>query len=168
MPASFYSLPSVFLHGISLRAFSQAATEGAWNLEPASISTIRQTILTIILISISLYSKESIADVVVECGTNRNKGKNSMQNRGTQYDRPQVRLLLAVLSWLTTRARPNAARPNADPATRTAIAHHFQLLVLHPASDSIDIEAGIYMAHRAGVDAAHLLACFAGITRRLH
>ena len=91
-----------------------------------------------------------------------------MQNRGTQYDRPQVKLLLAVLSWLTTRSRPNAVRPNDDPATRKAIAHHFQLLVLHPASDSIDIEAGIYMADRAGVDATDLLARFAGISGRLH
>jgi hypothetical protein len=91
-----------------------------------------------------------------------------MQNRGTQNDRPQVRLLLAVLSWLTTRSRPSAGRPEADSATRTAIAHHFQLLVLHPASDSIDIQAGIYMADRAGVSATALLVRFAGITGRLH
>jgi hypothetical protein len=49
-----------------------------------------------------------------------------------------------------------------------AIAHHFHLLVLHPASDSIDIQAGIYMADRAGMDAADLLARFPGITARLH
>jgi hypothetical protein len=49
-----------------------------------------------------------------------------------------------------------------------AIAHHFHLLVLHPASDSIDIQAGIYMADRAGMDAAALLARFRGITAQLH
>ena len=96
-----------------------------------------------------------------------------MQNRGTQYDRPQIKLLLAVLSWLTTRSRSNGDPPdagcrNADHATRTAIAHHFHLLVLHPASDSIDIQAGIYMADRAGVDTASLLTRFAGLARRLH
>jgi hypothetical protein len=90
------------------------------------------------------------------------------QNRGAPNDKPQVRLLLAVLSWLTTRSRSSAVRNHADGATRTAITHHFQLLVLHPASDSIDIEAGIYMAERAGVDASDLLARFAGVTRRLH
>ena len=62
----------------------------------------------------------------------------------------------------------NTGRVNADPATRVAIAHHFHLLVLHPASDSIDIQAGIYMADRAGVDATSLLARFPGLTRRLH
>ena len=94
-----------------------------------------------------------------------------MQTRGTPNGKPQVRLLLAVLSWLTTRSRPSAVRsnqPDADAATRTAIVHHFQLLVLHPASDSIDIEAGIYMADRAGVDATDLLARFAGINGGLH
>ncbi|WP_146164559.1 hypothetical protein [Nitrosospira sp. Nsp2] len=91
-----------------------------------------------------------------------------IQNRGKSNEKPPVSLLLAVLSWLTTRSRPSAARTDADRVTRTAIAHHFQLLVLHPASDSIDIEAGIYMAERAGVDASDLLARFAGITGRLH
>lgn len=90
------------------------------------------------------------------------------QNRRILNDKPQVKLLLAVLSWLTTRSRPSALRPDADPATRSAITHHFQLLVLDPASDSIDIEAGIYMAERAGVDARDLLARFAAATRRLH
>jgi len=96
-----------------------------------------------------------------------------MPKRGTKNDGPPVRLLLAVLSWLTTRSGPMAGRPNrgqapADPATRLAIAHHFHLLVLHPASDSIDIQAGIYMADRAGMDAAALLARFRGITAQLH
>ena len=93
--------------------------------------------------------------------------KNLMPKRGTKTDGPPVRLLLAVLSWLTTR-RPNTGRANADPATRLAIAHHFHLLVLHPASDSIDIQAGIYMADRAGMNATDLLARFPGITARLH
>ena len=99
------------------------------------------------------------------------RGTNPMQTRGTPNGKPQVRLLLAVLSWLTTRSRPSAVRsnqPGTDAATRTAIVHHFQLLVLHPASDSIDIEAGIYMADRAGVDATVLLARFAGINGGLH
>lgn len=96
-----------------------------------------------------------------------------MPKRSTKNDGPPVRLLLAVLSWLTTRSGPMAARPNtgrakADPATRLAIAHHFHLLVLHPASDSIDIQAGIYMADRAGMNATDLLARFPGITARLH
>lgn len=34
--------------------------------------------------------------------------------------------------------------------------------------DSIDIQAGIYMADRAGMDAAALLARFRGITAQLH
>lgn len=99
-----------------------------------------------------------------------------MPKRDTKNGGPPVRLLLAVLSWLTTRSGPIPARPNtpntgptkADQATRLAIAHHFHLLVLHPASDSIDIQAGIYMADRAGMDAADLLARFPGITARLH
>ena len=99
-----------------------------------------------------------------------------MPNRDTKNDGPPVRLLLAVLSWLTTRSGPIAGRPNtpntgratADQATRLAIAHHFHLLVRHPASDSIDIQAGIYMADRAGMDAADLLARFPRITARLH
>jgi hypothetical protein len=102
--------------------------------------------------------------------------KNLMTKRGGKNDGPPVRLLLAVLSWLTTRSGPIAGRANtantgrakADPATRLAIAHHFHLLVLHPASDSIDIQAGIYMADRAGMDATDLLARFPGITARLH
>jgi hypothetical protein len=89
-----------------------------------------------------------------------------MQNRGKSNEKPPVSLLLAVLSWLTTR--PGAVRTDADRVTRTAITHHFQLLVLHPASDNIDIQAGIYMAERAGVDANDLLARFVGITGRLH
>ncbi|SFH29055.1 hypothetical protein SAMN05216299_105110 [Nitrosospira sp. Nsp14] len=99
-----------------------------------------------------------------------------MPKQDTKNDGPPVRLLLAVLSWLTTRSGPIAARPNtantgranADQATRLAIAHHFHLLVLHPASDSIDIQAGIYMADRAGMDAADLLARFPGSTARRH
>jgi len=102
--------------------------------------------------------------------------KKLMPKRDTKNDGPPVRLLLAVLSWLTTRSEPIAGRPNtpntvranSDQATRLAIAHHFHLLVLHPASDSIDIQAGIYMADRAGMDAADLLARFPGITARRH
>jgi hypothetical protein len=93
--------------------------------------------------------------------------------RRTKNDGPPVRWLLAVLSWLTSRSgplagHPNMPRVNTDQATRAAIAHHFHLLVLHPASDSIDIEAGIYMADRAGVDTASLLSRFPGLTHRLH
>jgi hypothetical protein len=42
------------------------------------------------------------------------------------------------------------------------------LLVLHPASDSIDIQAGLYMARRTGMDAAALLARYAGVGTSLH
>lgn len=86
-----------------------------------------------------------------------------MQNLKSQYERPTVRLLLAVLSWLTTRRHQPP-----DAAIRSAIAHHFHLLVLHPASDSIDIQAGIYMARRTGMDAAGLLARYAGVKMNLH
>jgi hypothetical protein len=86
-----------------------------------------------------------------------------MQNIKTQYERSSVRLLLAVLSWLTTRRQQLP-----DPATQSAIAHHFHQLVLHPSSDSIDIQAGIYMAGRTGMDAAGLLARYAGVKMRLH
>jgi hypothetical protein len=51
--ASFYSLPAVFLHGISLFVFHRPQPKGLEH-GTASIFTIRQTILTIILISISL------------------------------------------------------------------------------------------------------------------
>ncbi|WP_143058180.1 hypothetical protein [Nitrosovibrio sp. Nv6] len=83
-----------------------------------------------------------------------------MQNSRSKHDRPSVRLLLAVLSWLTTRRRRLP-----DSATQAAIAHHFHLLVLHPSSDSIDIQAGIHMASRAGMDAAGLLARYSGAAR---
>jgi len=133
--------------------------------------------LTIILISIILDEWEyrlsppqQARAIKVESG-----GENFMRSteRRTKNDGPPVTLLLAVLSWLTSRSGPLAGHPNtlrvsADKATRVAIAHHFHLLVLHPASDSIDIEAGIYMADRAGVDTASLLARFPGVTRRLH
>ncbi|SOD41752.1 hypothetical protein SAMN06298226_2054 [Nitrosovibrio sp. Nv4] len=88
--------------------------------------------------------------------------ENSVQNSRSKYDRPSVRLLLAVLSWLTTRRHRLP-----DPATQAAIAYHFHLLVLHPSSDSIDIQAGIHMAGRAGMDAAGLLARYSG-PARLH
>ena len=84
-----------------------------------------------------------------------------MRNSKSQ-DRPPVKLLLSVLSWLTDRRRIS------DPAIQSAIAQHFHLLVLHPASDSIDIQAGIYMAGRAGMDAAGLLARYAGVKMSLH
>ncbi|HEU4854474.1 MAG TPA: hypothetical protein VFS89_04200 [Nitrosospira sp.] len=76
-------------------------------------------------------------------------------------ERPQVRLLLSVLSWLTALRIP-------DPAVQSAIAQHFHLLILHPAADSIDIQAGIYMARRTGMDSVRLLARYTGITPSLH
>lgn len=85
-----------------------------------------------------------------------------MQNIKSQHEPPPVKRLLAVLSWLTTR------RGLPDPIIRSAIAHHFHLLVLHPASDSIDIQAGIYMARRTGMDTAALLARYAGLGTSLH
>ncbi|MGH8684039.1 MAG: hypothetical protein ACREUM_01670 [Nitrosospira sp.] len=86
-----------------------------------------------------------------------------MQHSKDRHDKPSVRLLLAALSWLTTRRRQPP-----DPATQSAIAHHLHMLVLHPASDSIDIQAGFYMAGRTGMDADGLLARFAGIATRFH
>ncbi|MDQ3186312.1 MAG: hypothetical protein M3Q16_07645 [Pseudomonadota bacterium] len=86
-----------------------------------------------------------------------------MQNFKDQHDKPSVKLLLAALSWLTTRRQ----RP-LDLATQSAIAHHLHMLVLHPASDSIDIHAGFYMAGRTGMDADGLLARFGGIATRFH
>ena len=86
-----------------------------------------------------------------------------MQNLKSQYEKPSVRLLLGVLSWLTTRRHRLP-----DAATQSAIAHHFHLLVLHPASDSIDIQAAIHMARRTGMDAAGLLARYAGAKASLH
>jgi hypothetical protein len=86
-----------------------------------------------------------------------------MRNLKSQYEKPSVRLLLAVLSWLTIRCHRLP-----DAATQSAIAHHFHLLVLHPASDSIDIQAAIHMAHRTGMDAAGLLARYAGAKASLH
>ena len=76
--------------------------------------------------------------------------------------RQSVRLLLSALSWLTTLQRI------PDPAVQSAIAQHFHLLILHPAADSIDIQAGIYMARRMGMDSARLLARYTGITTSLH
>jgi len=77
-------------------------------------------------------------------------------------ERPSVWLLLSVLSWLTTLQRI------PDPAVQSAIAQHFHLLMLHPAADSIDIQAGIYMARRTGMDSAGLLARYTSITTNLH
>lgn len=88
--------------------------------------------------------------------------KISHSNLKSQYEKPSVGLLLAVLSWLTTRG---AKLP--DAATRSVIAHHFHLLVLHPSSDGIDIQAGLYMAKRRGMDAAGLLARY-GVKMSLH
>ncbi|WP_151898900.1 hypothetical protein [Nitrosospira lacus] len=86
-----------------------------------------------------------------------------MKNSKDEQDKPSVSLLLAALSWLTSRRR----RP-LDPATRFAIAHHFHLLVLHPASDSFDIQAALYMAGRMGIDADGLVARFSGTPANLH
>lgn len=76
-------------------------------------------------------------------------------------ERPPVWLLLSVLSWLTALRIPG-------PAVQSAIAQYFHLLILHPAADSIDIEAGIYMARRTGMDSARLLARYTDITTSLH
>jgi hypothetical protein len=86
-----------------------------------------------------------------------------MKNSRDEQDKPSVSLLLAALSWLTSRR----GRP-LDPAMRSAIAHHLYLLVMHPASDSFDIQAALYMAGRAGIDAGGLVARFSGIQARLH
>jgi hypothetical protein len=86
-----------------------------------------------------------------------------MRNPRDPYDQSSVRLLLAALSWLTTRRRQPL-----DSITRSAIARHLHMLVLHPASDSFDIQAALYMAGRAGMDAEGLLARFAGIAASLH
>ena len=77
-------------------------------------------------------------------------------------ERPSVWLLLSVLSWLTTLQRI------PDSAVQSAIAQYFHLLMLHPAADSIDIQAGIYMARRTGMDSAGLLARYTSITTNLH
>lgn len=86
-----------------------------------------------------------------------------MKNFKDQHDKPSVKLLLAALSWLTTRRR----RP-PDLATQSAITHHLHMLVLHPASDNIDIQAGFYMAGRTGMDADGLLARFGDAATRYH
>ncbi|KIO48219.1 hypothetical protein [Nitrosospira sp. NpAV] len=86
-----------------------------------------------------------------------------MKNFRNDQDKPSVSLLLAALSWLTSRRQ----RP-PDPAMQSAIAHHLHLLVMHPASDSFDIQAAIYMAGRAGMDAGGLVARFSGIPASLH
>jgi hypothetical protein len=85
-----------------------------------------------------------------------------MRNSRDQNDKPSVRLLLAALSWLTNRP------PHSDPATHKAIAHHIHMLVLHPASDSFDVQAAFYMAGKAGMDAEGLLARFSAIATNLH
>lgn len=87
---------------------------------------------------------------------------SNMRNSKDEH-KPSVSLLLAALSWLTAKRR---CPP--DPATRSAIAHHLHLLVLHPASDSFDIQAALYMAGRAGIDANGLIASFSGIPAGLH
>ncbi|MBA4142926.1 MAG: hypothetical protein H0X43_07950 [Nitrosospira sp.] len=86
-----------------------------------------------------------------------------MRNSKERDDKPSVKLLLAALAWLTTR-RGRAP----DPATQLAIAHHLHLLVLHPATDTIDVQAALYMASKTGMDATGLLARYGGITARLH
>ena len=93
----------------------------------------------------------------------RLKSLLNMRNSKDGQDQPSVSLLLAALSWLTARRR----RP-PDRATQSAIAHHLHLLVLHPASDSFDIQAALYMAGRAGIDADGLVARFSGIPASLH
>lgn len=85
-----------------------------------------------------------------------------MRNSRDQNDKPSVRLLLAALSWLTNRPR------HSDPATRLAIAHHIHMLLLHPASDSFDVQAAFYMAGKAGMDADGLLARFSAVATNLH
>jgi hypothetical protein len=42
------------------------------------------------------------------------------------------------------------------------------MLVLHPASDSFDVEAAFYMAGKAGLDAEGLLARFSAVATNLH
>ena len=86
-----------------------------------------------------------------------------MRNSKEQRDKPSVKLLLAALSWLTVKQR----HPT-DSATQLKISHHLHMLVLHPASDSFDIQAGLYMAGRAGMDADGLLARYVGVAAKLH
>ncbi|SCX60935.1 hypothetical protein [Nitrosospira sp. Nsp1] len=85
-----------------------------------------------------------------------------MRNSRDLNDKPSVRLLLAALSWLTNKPRPG------DPAMQLAIAHHIHMLVLHPASDSFDVQAAFYMAGKAGMDAEGLLARFSAVATNLH
>ena len=85
-----------------------------------------------------------------------------MKNFKDQNDKPSVRLLLAALSWLTNRPR------HSDAATQLAIAHHIHMLLLHPASDSFDVQAALYMAGKAGMDADGLLARFSVVETNLH
>lgn len=85
-----------------------------------------------------------------------------MRNSGDQNDKPSVRLLLAALSWLTNRPR------HSDPAAQQAIVHHIHMLLLHPASDSFDVQAAFYMAGKAGMDADGLLARFSAVAADLH
>jgi hypothetical protein len=85
-----------------------------------------------------------------------------MRNSRDQNDKPSVRVLLAALSWLAHKPR------HADPATQLAIARHIHMLLLHPASDSFDVQAAFYMAGKAGMDADGLLARFSAVATNLH
>ncbi|MEO6823205.1 MAG: hypothetical protein ABI167_00460 [Nitrosospira sp.] len=71
-------------------------------------------------------------------------------------NKPSVRLLLAAL-WLTNRAN------RSDPATQRAIAHHIHMVLLHPHSDNIDVQAAFDMAGKTGMDVDELLASFSAV-----
>lgn len=84
-----------------------------------------------------------------------NTGVNfNYQDFPCHNNKPSVRLLLAALSWLTKS--PN----HSDPATQRAIAHHIHMLVLHPYSDNIDVQAAFDMAGNTGMGVDALLASF--------
>lgn len=85
-----------------------------------------------------------------------------MRNPGDQNKKPSVRPLLAALSWLTNRPR------HGDPAMQLAIAHHVRMLLLHPVLDSFDVQAAIYMARKAGMDADGILARSSNVAKNLH
>jgi hypothetical protein len=57
---------------------------------------------------------------------------------------------------------------HSDAATQQAIAHHVHMLLLHPASDSFDVQAAFYMAGKAGMDADGLHARFSSVATGFH
>jgi hypothetical protein len=57
---------------------------------------------------------------------------------------------------------------HSDAATQQAIAHHVHMLLLHPASDSFDVQAAFYMAGKAGMHADGLRARFSSVATDFH